>query len=75
VDAAECVRFDGYLVNGPHDADCTIWAGAIGADGCSHAARRKPKGSLEPRDRLTSKRFCRVTPAALGTEICHESSD
>ena len=33
VHAAECVRFDGYVVNGPHDADSAIWAGAIGADG------------------------------------------
>ena len=31
--AAECVRFDGYVVNGPHEADCAIWAAAIGADG------------------------------------------
>jgi hypothetical protein len=33
VHAAECVRFDGYVVNGPHEADCAIWAAAIGADG------------------------------------------
>jgi len=33
VHAAECVRFDGYVVNGPHGADCDIWAAAIGADG------------------------------------------
>jgi hypothetical protein len=33
VHAAECVRFDGLVVNGPHEADCAIWAGAIGADG------------------------------------------
>ncbi len=33
VHAAECVRFDGLVVNGPQEADCAIWAGAIGADG------------------------------------------
>jgi hypothetical protein len=33
VHAAQCVRFDGLVVNGPHEADCAIWAGAIGADG------------------------------------------
>jgi len=33
VHAAECVRFDGYVMNGPHEADCGIWASAIGADG------------------------------------------
>lgn len=31
--AAECARFDRYVVTGPLPQDCAIWIGAIGADG------------------------------------------
>lgn len=31
--AGEIARFRGYIVEGPTDADCSIWTGAIGADG------------------------------------------
>lgn len=33
VHRAECVRFLGYVVNGPGERDCAIWTGGIGADG------------------------------------------
>ena len=35
VHAAECARFERYIVCGPRDGDCDIWSGAIGADGYS----------------------------------------
>ncbi|KWX19585.1 hypothetical protein AFM11_35160 [Mycolicibacterium wolinskyi] len=33
VHAAECARFRSYVVPGPRPEDCSIWVGAIGADG------------------------------------------
>jgi hypothetical protein len=33
VHRAECARFRSYVVDGPRLEDCSIWVGAIGADG------------------------------------------
>jgi hypothetical protein len=33
VHRAECARFDSFIVRGPTEADCDIFAGAIGKDG------------------------------------------
>jgi hypothetical protein len=33
VHAAECQRFDSYVVKGPRASDCDIFTGAIGKDG------------------------------------------